>query len=124
MRKHLGWEAWEVEVNQELELSSTIASGAKAYDPGDGVDRRHHTETSYALQVDAKHTTKGSYSVNRKFMRESLERSREAGQCFALPIRFAPASVGMGETEDWVVIPFDDFVGLVKHYRELEEQNG
>lgn len=121
MRTRLGWAAWEAYVNEKLGLSATIASGNKAYDPGDGVDRRHHSKTDYALQVDAKHTTRGSYAVNRKFMRESWERAREAGQCFALPIRFADRDEGMGLTEDWVVIPFDDYLGLVAAQRASEQ---
>lgn len=55
MRPELGWEAWESYANRALGLTGTIASGSKAYDPGDGVDRRHHTETGYALMCDAKY---------------------------------------------------------------------
>jgi len=120
MRTVLGWEAWESEVNKKLGLSATIASGSQPHDPGDGVDRRHHHETDYALQVDAKHTTKGSYSVNRRFMRESWERAVNAGKSFALPIRFADAEQGMGQTEDYVVIPFNDYVGFLQLLREKE----
>ena len=120
MRTILGWQAWEAEVNRDLGLSATIASGSKAYDPGDGVDRRHHTETDYALQADAKFTTKGSFSVNRKFMRESWERAATAGQSFILPIRFADKDSGVGQTEDWVVITYNDFKGLLSAYRERE----
>lgn len=49
-----GWEAFERYVNRVLGLQATVASGSKDYDPGDGVDRRHHTETDYALMADAK----------------------------------------------------------------------
>lgn len=120
MRTVLGWAAWEAEVNKKLGLLATIASGSQPHDPGDGVDRRHHSETDYALQVDAKHTIKGSYAVNRKFMRESWERAANAGQNFALPIRFADSEQGVGMAEDYVVIPFNDYLGLLQAYRESE----
>lgn len=120
MRTVLGWQAWEAEVNEKLGLSTTVASGVTDRDPGDGVDRRHHSETDYALQVDAKHTTKGSFAVNRKFMRESWERATNGGKAFAVPIRFADADSGIGNAEDYVVIPFNDYQGLLKAYRESE----
>lgn len=120
MRTVLGWKAFEVYVNDKLGISATIASGSQVHDPGDGVDRRHHHETDYALQVDAKHTIKGSYAVNRKFMRESWERAANAGKTFALPIRFADAEQGVGKAEDYVVIPFNDYLGLLAAYRESE----
>lgn len=120
MRTVLGWEAWEAEVNEKLGLSTTVASGATDRDPGDGVDRRHHSRTDYPLQVDAKHTIKGSYAVNRKFMRESWERATNAGKAFALPIRFADAESGVGKAEDYVVIPFNDYQGLLQVLRESE----
>lgn len=120
MRTVLGWAAWEAEVNVALGISATIASGSQPHDPGDGVDRRHHHQTDYALQVDAKHTVKGSYSVNRRFMRESWERATNAGKAFALPIRFADAEKGVGQAEDYVVIPFNDYLGLLQAYRESE----
>ncbi len=122
MRTALGWEAWEDQVNSDLGLSKTIASGSQAHDPGDGVDRRHYTETEWPLQVDAKFTTKGSYSVNRKFMRESWERAATAGQAFVLPLRFADADKGVGQTEDYVVLTYNDFQGLLQAQRELHAQ--
>lgn len=120
MRTALGWEAWEAEVNKDLNLSATIASGSQAHDPGDGVDRRHPSERDYALQADAKFTTRGSFSVNRRFMRESWERAATAGQSFVLPLRFADTDKGVGQTEDWVVLTYNDFKGLLMAQRELE----
>lgn len=118
MRHVLGWAAFEAHINHLLSLSPTIASGSQPHDPGDGVDRRHYHETDYALQVDAKYTIKGSFAVNRAFMRKSWERAANAGKAFALPIRFADEHTGT--VEDYVVLPLDDYVGLLQAHRDGE----
>ena len=119
MRQALGWAAFESYVNGKLGLTATLASGSQAHDPGDGTDYRHHSETDYALQVDAKYTVRGSFSVNRRFMRSSWERAVAQGKAFALPLRFANERTG--DIEDWVVIPFDDYVALVEEHRARSE---
>jgi hypothetical protein len=113
-----GWEAWEDEVNKALGLSSTVGSGSQAYDPGDGTDRRHHSVTDYALQVDAKYTERTSFSLNSKLIRQWSDRALAQGKRFVLPVRFW--TKGSNAPEDYVVIPFDDFVGLVECYRRSE----
>ena len=61
MRAVPGWRNFEVYVNELLGLEGTIASGSQFHDPGDGVDRRHHTETDFALMVDAKYSERASF---------------------------------------------------------------
>lgn len=51
----MGWAAFEAYTNRLLGLSATVASGSQDHDPGDGVDRRHHSETDYALMADCKY---------------------------------------------------------------------
>lgn len=118
MRDVLGWAAFEAYVNGKLGLSATLASGSQPHDPDDGVDRRHHTETDYALSVDSKYTVRSSFAVNRKMLRKSWDRATARGKNFALPIRFADEKTG--EVDDWVVLPFEDYVALVAEYRDVE----
>ena len=118
MRTLLGWEAFEDYVNKLLGLDSTIASGSKAYDVGDGVDRRHHSETDYALMVDAKYTERGSFSVSRKLMGQYVTRAAEAGKKFALPVRLV--DMRTKTVDDYVVIPLQDYAALLETYREAE----
>lgn len=114
----LGWEAWESYTNKVLGLSATIASGSKAYDPGDGVDRRHHTETDYALMVDAKYTEKKSFSLVAKTMDFYVQRAAEAGKRFVLAVRLMDG--GGSVAHDYVVVPLQDYVALLEAYREAE----
>jgi len=120
VRRHeLGWEAWEAHVNAALRLDSTVASGSQAHDVGDGVDRRHHSETGYALMVDAKYTERKSFSVNARLLAQYVRRAAEAGKSFALPVRLVDK--GAGRVEDFIVVPFQDYVMLLETYREAAE---
>lgn len=119
MRPELGWEAWERYSNRALGLRATIASGNKAYDPGDGVDRRHHTETDYALMVDAKYTEKKSFSLVAKTMDFYVRRAAEAGKRFVLAVRLVDN--GGSVVHDYVVVPLQDYVALLETYREVAE---
>lgn len=118
MRHELGWAAWEAYVNRLLGLDSTVASGSQAHDPGDGVDRRHHTETDYALMVDAKYTERKSFSISAKLMGQYVRRAAEAGKSFLLPVRLV--DTGTKEVHDFVVVPLQDYVMLLETYREAE----
>ena len=118
MRHELGWESWEAYSNKALGLSATVASGSQDHDPGDGVDRRHHSETRYALMADAKYTEKGSFSVSAKLMGQYVRRAAEAGKRFVLPVRLVDGG-GRG-VHDYIVVPLQDYVELLETYREVE----
>lgn len=118
MRTELGWEAWENCVNRLLGLDSTVASGNQAHDPGDGVDRRHHSETDYALMVDCKYTEQKSFSINAKLLAQYVRRAAEAGKRFVLPVRLVDGG-GRG-VHDYIVVPLQDYVELLETYREVE----
>lgn len=118
MRHVLGWEAWESYVNSALRLSATVASGSQDHDPGDGVDRRHHSETGYALMVDAKYTERKSFSVNAKLLGQYVRRAAEMGKRFVLAVRLVDS--GGLEVHDYVVVPLQDYVTLLETYREAE----
>lgn len=118
MRRELGWEAWESYANRALGLSATVASGSQSHDPGDGVDRRHHSETGYALMADAKYTEKASFSLNAKLMNQYVRRAAEMGKRFVLPVRLVDS--GGREVHDYVVVPLQDYVALLETYREVE----
>lgn len=118
MRPELGWEAWENYANRALGLTRTIASGSQAHDPGDGVDRRHHSETGYALMVDAKYTEKKSFPLVAKTMDFYVRRAAEAGKRFILAVRLIDG--GGSVVHDYVVVPLQDYVTLLETYREAE----
>lgn len=118
MRQQFGWEAWERYVNTALRLDSTIASGSQAHDPGDGVDRRHHSETGYALMADAKYTERKSFSLSAKLMGQYVRRAAEMGKRFVLPVRLVDTTTK--EAHDYIVVPLQDYVVLLETYREVE----
>lgn len=118
MKHPLGWREFEAHVNQLLGLSGTVSSGNQAHDPGDGVDRRHPSETDYALMVDAKYTIAGSFTVNRKLMGSYIRRAATAGKRFALPVRLVDPCTS--RVDDYIVVPLDDFAMLLESYREKE----
>lgn len=118
MRTELGWEAFEGYVNRVLGLSATVASGSQDHDPGDGVDRRHHSETDYALMADAKYTERKSFSVSAKLMGQYVRRAAEAGKRFVLPVRLVDTATQ--EVHDYIVVPLQDYVTLLDLYREVE----
>lgn len=111
MRDQPGWNVWEAEVNDALGLTSTSGSGSQWHDKGDG----YTDDDVYPLQVDAKYTEAVSLSVNAKKIGQWAKQAAESGRNFALPIRFW--SRGALHPDDYVVIPFDDYVELVKKYR-------
>lgn len=112
------WEAWESEVNVALGLSSTVGSGSQAHDPGDGTDRRHYTETDYAIQADAKFTERASFSVNAKLLKQWSDRALAQGKRFILPIRIWQKN--LNSPDDYVVVPWQDYLVLVEAYRKME----
>lgn len=118
MRTELGWEAFEAYVNRALGLSATVASGSQAHDPGDGVDRRHHSETGYALMVDAKYCERKSFPLNAKLLGQYVRRAAEMGKRFVLAVRLVDS--GGLEVHDYVVVPLQDYVTLLETYREVE----
>lgn len=118
MRQTLGWDSWESYVNRVLGLEATLASGSQAHDPGDGVDRRHHTETDYAIMADAKYTERKSFSVSAKLMGQYVQRAAEFGKRFVLPVRLVDS--GTKEVHDYIVVPLQDYVALLEVYREVE----
>lgn len=118
VRTELGWEAFEAYVNRVLGLSATVASGSQDYDPGDGVDRRHHSETDYSLMADAKYSEQKSFSVSAKLMGQYVRRAAEAGKRFVLPVRLVDKTTK--DVHDFVVVPLQDYVTLLDTYREAE----
>lgn len=118
MRHELGWEAWERYVNAALGLDGTVASGSQAHDLGDGVDRRHHSETDYALMVDCKYTERKSFSFSGQLLSQYVRRAAEVGKSFALPVRLVDKREKT--VKDFVVVPFQDYVMLVESHRRTE----
>ncbi|AON96954.1 Holliday junction resolvase [Mycobacterium phage Tonenili] len=113
------WDYWEAEVNADLNLSPTVGSGSKAHDPGDGTDRRHHHETDYAIQADAKFTERSGFSLNGKLLGQWIDRALAQGKRFVLPVRiWSPTA---NAPLDLAVVPYQDYLALVEAFRTLEE---
>jgi hypothetical protein len=112
--KKYGWQTHEEDVQRLLGLDSTICSGNKFYDPGDGVDRSHPDQNPFALIIDAKCTVAKSYSVRAEFLKEWEEKAATLGKRFAMPIRFdAP-----GGKKDYILLTLNDFAELLEMARD------
>jgi hypothetical protein len=105
--KKSGWQVHEEYVQNLLGLDSTICSGNKFYDPGDGVDREHPSQKAFPLIIDAKCTKAKSYSVKAEFLKEWEEKAAMLGKRFAMPIRFEPS-------QDYVLLTLNDFAELLE----------
>lgn len=101
------WERWERESAEMFGLDQTLTSGNKFFDPGDATHRGR--STPFPLLVDAKYTTRSSYSLKLKFLRDMTHRAAEQGKRFLLPLRFHVK----GTTEDFVVLRAHDFAELL-----------
>lgn len=117
------WIKWEVECQDRLGLRSTIGSGNQFYDPSDGVDPRHHSESDYLLMIDAKCTESQSFRVSKKLMNQWIKKAKESGYRFALPVRVDNGgSPDDNDVTDFAVLTFEDFVELVETYREKQDK--
>lgn len=119
MVKKRGWQAHEAHVQKLLNLDSTICSGNKFYDPGDGVDRQHPDQITFPLIVDAKCTTAKSFSVKNEMLREWLEKAAMLGKRFAMPIRFEDL-MDSNIKDDYVLLSLDDFAELLELARDRQ----
>jgi hypothetical protein len=109
VRHAAGWEGFEQYVNDELGLDSTVASGSQFYDKGDG---KHRDNGDWAYQVDAKYTEKASWPPVAKKMAKWVTEAALSGKRFALPVRLWPRD--QIQPQDYVILPFEDFVELVR----------
>lgn len=104
------WELHEADMQEVLGLNSTIGSGNQFHDIGDG-STGHNRLSNFPLVIDAKCTEKGSYSVNRDFMKDWLQKAAELGKMFLLPIRFQKSKY---EYDDYVVLELNDLLLLLE----------
>lgn len=111
--KKRGWRGHEEYVQKLLGLDSTICSGNKFYDPGDGVDRSHPDENPFALIIDAKCTAAKSFSIKAELLREWMLSAAMLGKRFAMPIRFENPLEYDGN-EDYILMGLDDFAELLE----------
>ena len=105
------WQQHEREVQELLGLNSTICSGNKWYDPGDGVTRG---ESSFPLYADCKCTENKSFSLNSATLADLEQRAADLGKRMIMPVRFHPPHV---RPQDYVVIGLSDFVELLEGHR-------
>lgn len=111
----MGWQAFEAHCQGLLGLDATISSGSRFHDPGDGVDRRHHTETDFPLIIDAKYSEAGSFTVNRRMLSQWQDRAAAMGKRFVLPIRLVDTK--RQQTHDYAVMGLDDLAELLDKVR-------
>lgn len=110
-----GWEGHEAYIQDQLGLSSTIASGSKFHDQGDAVDHQHYSDDDFRFIADCKYTESSSYSVSLKMLRQWEDNAREMGKRFILPLRFWQR--GQRRPYDYVVANLDDFQELLEAAR-------
>ena len=107
------WSQWEDHVNELLGLRATPASGARWQATGDGVDTDR--ESVFPLIVDCKATERGSFSLNKKDLRQWVEHAIGLGKRFAMPIRFW--NKGSTRSADYILLELNDFVELLEMVR-------
>ena len=117
-----GWQEHEAYIQKVLNLDSTVASGAKFHDIGDAVDRTHPNHSDFRILADAKFTSKGSYSLNLKFLRQMTDKALELGKRFILPVRLWPNTEQL--PHDYVVVSLDDFAELLEKSRAWDDLVG
>lgn len=106
LSKGPNWQRHELEIQQRLGLSSTIGSGNKFHDPSDGTDKKHHSEHDFQVMIDAKSTSKKSYRLSRRLLKDWREKALVWGKIFMLPLRFEYEDES---TDDWIILHIDDF---------------
>ena len=116
MKKLKLWEKFERDIQTELGLRKTIASGNKWHDPGDGVSPNAHP---IPVIVDCKDTEQKSYSLRHDFLDEWLQIAAEQGQTFLLPIRFENAE----HNKDYIVLSLEDFLMFWESSRKYLLEN-
>lgn len=110
------WERHERDMQQMFGLDSTITSGNKFFDPGDGVTRDR--EAPFPLYADCKCTEHSSISLKVLALRQYAIRATELGKRFIMPIRFH--IVAEDSHDDWVLIQAHDLAELI----DLVNANG
>ncbi len=109
------WQRHEREVRELLGLDSTITSGSKWFDPGDGVTRGR---SPFPLYADCKCTERGSFSLKLADLNDLQYRAAEMGKRLILPVRFHP-DVG---PQDYIVCSLHDFAELLSLAGVLDVQ--
>ena len=125
--KAVDWQKHEREVNDELSVDPTIASGRTWTDKGDGTTRDHPFDNSLQLQVDEKCTSRADYKVNVHYMNDCVKRAAKEGKVFLLPIRFELGQA-KDETYDYICLRLSDFKFMfgfdqIKKFRKDAEEN-
>jgi hypothetical protein len=110
--KH-AWQEHEAHVNALLGLDATVHSGNRWHDQGDGVDRSHPSQNSFALIADCKCTGSKSISIKSAFLKDWCTKAAEMGKRFIMPIRF-DSPIGIDAPQDYVLLSLDDFVELLE----------
>lgn len=107
-----GWESFEVRVRNLFGLRSTIGSGSKFYDQGDGVSAPGE---KFPIYVEAKYTETESYSIKRRDYLQWRDQATLGGaRNLLLAIRIWPRREG--KPTDLVVMDMTDAQELIRSY--------
>ena len=106
MKQH--FKQHEKDVCDMLSLDPTIASGSQWHDVGDGVERNAYSV--WPIMMDAKCTVQRSYSIQRGWVKQQIDRAAVAGKRFILPLRFVDEN---SQHDDFVLMPLDDYAELL-----------
>lgn len=113
-----GWKVFEDYARSLFGLDSTIGSGSKFYDQGDGVQRDN--KHPFPIYLEAKSTVGKSYSLKHaeivSWQNQAIEGS---GRNLVMAIRIWPG--GQGKPLDLAVMDIQDAKALIDNY---EESNG
>jgi hypothetical protein len=115
----MAWEEFEAHCAELLGLEQTVHSGSRWHDPGDAIDRSHHSETDFPLLIDAKWTARSTFTIGHKQLGEWVRRAGEMGRRFAMPIRLADRATRTHA--DYIVLRLDDFAEILDRARENEK---
>lgn len=108
------WEVFEADVQDAWGLSATLNSGNKFWDSGDAVD--HRVDSPWPMWVDAKHTTKKAFPVQREEILALHHRAAMLGKRFVLAVRFRHPVARHSARErdsDYVLVPREDYEELL-----------
>lgn len=104
-----GWESHEADIQEMFGLRSTIASGNKWYDQGDGVTPGRGT--AFPLYVDGKYTETLGYRVTTAELAKYENAAASLGKRLVLALRMWPKR--NAAPLDYVVLSAHDFKELL-----------
>lgn len=105
------WAQFEADVQDRWSLDSTGSSGNQFHDSGDAVDNR--ADSPWPMWVECKYRTAKSFSIRAGEIRSWHERAQLLGKRFVLALRFHDPIKNPRLSDDYVILPRDDYEELL-----------